>query len=333
VRPLPVTSGDEIAQLCEAVSGMLGIPAGEAPPRPAPDWRAGWAALAEVGLPALCAAVERDGFGLQADAAAAVACRLGAGVHGSPFAGLTAAAHTLSEAGDGLLDGVLSGAAICAFGVLDPTGVARDVDGASDADAFLLFDPDGGDVLVLDTPGGWTVEARRAVFDVTRSAGDVTPRPGAGRRIEAAPAALPLFRLLIAADALGCVQRTLDRTVAYAGQRVAFGKPIGGFQAVQHRLADHAVRVRGMSLLVADAASRLTVGAGTAHRQITLAELSVSGSATRIIHDLLQLTGGIGFTWEHGLHLHERRAHQDARLAANPRSAARSVACVEGWVG
>jgi alkylation response protein AidB-like acyl-CoA dehydrogenase len=330
VRPLPVTSDDEIAQLCDAVAGTLGIPAGDAPPSPDAGWRAGWTALAELGLPALCVAVEHDGFGLQADVAAAVSGRLGAGVHGSPFAGLTAAAHTLGAAGDELLEAVLSGAVVCAFGVLDRTGVARDVDGASDADALLLLD-DGGELLVLDTPGGWTVEPRRVPFDVTRTGGDVTPAPGAGRRIPSTPATLPLFRLLLAADALGCVQRTLERTVAYAGQRVAFGKPIGGFQAVQHRLADHAVRVRGMSLLVAEAAALLTVGAGTAHRQVTLAELSVTSSATPIIHDLLQLTGGIGFTWEHGLHLHERRAHQDARLGANPRSAARSLVCSEGW--
>jgi alkylation response protein AidB-like acyl-CoA dehydrogenase len=57
----------------------------------------------------------------------------------------------------------------------------------------------------------------------------------------------------------------------------------------------------------------------------------VSGSAVHVLHDLLQLTGGIGFTWEHGLHLYERRAHHDARLAGNPRAAARALAALEGW--
>ena len=95
----------------------------------------------------------------------------------------------------------------------------------------------------------------------------------------------------------------LDRTVAYAGQRIAFGKPIGGFQAVQHRLADHAVRARGMALLVAEAAALARPpdpttpiplrGDGVGERQ--------RGTPVRILHDLLQLTGGIGFTWEYGL--------------------------------
>jgi alkylation response protein AidB-like acyl-CoA dehydrogenase len=127
------------------------------------------------------------------------------------------------------------------------------------------------------------------------------------------------------------VERILDRTVTYAGERIAFGRPIGGFQAVQHRLADHAVRVRGMGLAVAEAARVLTASAAGAERAVAIAELGVSGHATHVLHDLLQLTGGIGFTWEHGLHLHARRAHQDARLAANPRAAARQLVALEGW--
>jgi alkylation response protein AidB-like acyl-CoA dehydrogenase len=59
--------------------------------------------------------------------------------------------------------------------------------------------------------------------------------------------------------------------------------------------------------------------------------LSVSSSATHIVHDLVQLTGGIGFTWEYGLHFYDRRVHQDARLAGNPRSAVRAIAGHAGW--
>jgi alkylation response protein AidB-like acyl-CoA dehydrogenase len=127
------------------------------------------------------------------------------------------------------------------------------------------------------------------------------------------------------------VQRMLDRTVAYAGQRIAFGTPIGGFQAVQHRLADHAVRARGMALVVAEAAALLDAGSDRASRQVAIAAVSVHGNALRILHDLLQLTGGIGFTWEYGLHLYERRAHHDARLAGGARAAVRSLVEIEGW--
>lgn len=260
-----------------------------------------------------------------------MAQELGVSLHGSPYAGLTAGVHALGESGDPLLDAVLAGDRLCAFGVLGHDGIARNVDGAPDADALLLLDDGAGELLVLDEPGTWEVRPEPHRFDVSRSAGDVVVL-AADRRTTPAPAnTVQLHRLLLAADAVGCVRRTLDRTVAYAGQREAFGRPIGGFQAVQHRLADHAVRVRGMRLLVAEAARLLTEAAPHAHRYVALAELSVSGSATHVIHDLLQLTGAIGFTWEHGLHLHERRAHQDARLAANPRSAARTLAGIEGW--
>jgi hypothetical protein len=54
-------------------------------------------------------------------------------------------------------------------------------------------------------------------------------------------------------------------------------------------------------------------------------------NAARILHDLLQLTGAIGFTWEYGLHFYERRVQQDARLAANPRAAVRTLTEIEGW--
>jgi len=62
-----------------------------------------------------------------------------------------------------------------------------------------------------------------------------------------------------------------------------------------------------------------------------MAEVSISESAAHIIHDLLQLTGAISFTWEYGLHFFDRRAHHNARLAAKPRAAVAELAAIEGW--
>jgi alkylation response protein AidB-like acyl-CoA dehydrogenase len=232
---------------------------------------------------------------------------------------------------DELLEALVAGERVCSFGFLVDQGPARVVDGAPHADALLLLDGRVGDLLLLADPVMWQVDPSRHAFDVSRTAGDVTVHAGAGRRLPGAPVARDLYGLLLAADAVGCVQRMLDRTVAYAGERTAFGKPIGGFQAVQHRLADHAVRARGMALVVAEAARRLSTGSADARRSVALAEVSVSGAAGHVLHDLLQLTGGIGFTWEYGLHLYQRRVHQDARLGANPRAAVRALAAVEGW--
>jgi alkylation response protein AidB-like acyl-CoA dehydrogenase len=289
-----------------------------------------------------CVPEEQGGFGLRVDAAAAAAAELGAALHGSPYAGLVASAHALACAEDPaaaeLVAGIVSGDRLCSLGILENAcaaepgaDVARVVDGAPCADALLLLRPGEDRLVLLTDPRAWTVTAPSAPFDVSRACGDVVVDARTGRRIPGAAAARDLHGLLLAADALGCVQRVLDRTVAYAGQRQAFGRPVGGFQAVQHRLVDHAIRARGMALVVAEAARLLAEGSPDGHRLVALAELSVSSGAAAIVHDLLQLTGAIGFTWEYGLHFFERRVHQDARLAANPRAAARRLATIEGW--
>jgi alkylation response protein AidB-like acyl-CoA dehydrogenase len=305
---------------------------------PAPDeaWRERWRTLAELGVTAFCVPEQKGGFGFRADAAAATAQELGAALDGSPYAGLVASAHALASADDPalayLVAGILAGDLLCAFGILDRTGmVARVVDGAPHADAMLLLHPDADDLTLVTDPSAWTVNAPRSPFDVSRMSGDVVVDALAGRRIPGAAMARRLHGLLLAADALGCVQRALDRTVAYARQRHAFGRPIGGFQAVQHRLVDHVLRARGMALVVSEAARMLAARSPDGIRLVALAELSVSSGGLLILHDLLQLTGAIGFTWEYGLHFYERRVHQDARFGANPRAALRRIADIEGW--
>jgi alkylation response protein AidB-like acyl-CoA dehydrogenase len=327
---------DELRQLRQALRGTLGVD-DDAAPAPRDEWRPTWPALAELGVTAFCVPEDRGGFGRRVDAAVVTAMELGAALHPSPFAGISASAHALAQTAnresDELLAALLTGEQICAFGRLDATGTARAVDGAPEADALLLDDPGADDLLLLTDRSAWTVATAPHPFDVSRRDGDVTVDPSRGRRVPGTATVRDLHRLLLAADAVGCVQRVLDRTVAYAGLRHAFGRPIGGFQAVQHRLADHSVRARGMALAVTHAARLLGDGAPRAPRAVVVAELSVSSGATHVLHDLLQLTGAIGFTWEYGLHFHERRAHQDARLAANPRAAARRLASSEGWSG
>ncbi|MBL7548769.1 acyl-CoA/acyl-ACP dehydrogenase [Frankia sp. AgB1.9] len=331
------TANDELLQLREALRGTLGTEGQDLQPTVAADWRPVWPALAELGLTALCVPEPLGGFGLRTDAAVMAAMELGAALYGGPYAGLTASAHALAQAAgdaaaDELLAGILAGERVCAFGRLGADGrLARLVDGVPGADALLLLDQPGGGLVLFADPDDWTADPAPHGFDVSRTCGDVTVSPGAGRRLAPAGQAVELYELLLAADAVGCVRRMLDRAVAYAGQRQAFGRPIGGFQAVQHRLADHAVRAQGMTLVVRAAADLFDADPVPLRRAVATAALSVSSAAPLILHDLLQLTGAIGFTWEYGLHLYERRVHQDARLAANPRAAQRSLAELEGW--
>jgi alkylation response protein AidB-like acyl-CoA dehydrogenase len=251
---------------------------------------------------------------------------------------LCASACALSSESDpvanDVLTSILAGDLLCAFGELTGGAIARVVDGAPQADIVIVVDRDAECLLLCADRSSWSVNASGGAglrhFDVSRSCGDVTVNTDTAHRLCWTDHALTLRRLLLAADALGGLQRMLDRTVAYAAQRQSFGRPIGGLQSVQHRLVDHSVRARGMSLVVAEAAKALTEQSPDAERLVTSAELSVSSSPT-ILHDLVQLTGAIGFTWEYGLHLYERRAHQDARLGSNPRAAAGRLASLEGW--
>ena len=269
---------------------------------------------------------------------------LGAALHASPYAGLVAGGYALAHGeaagGDELVDEIVAGRRIVAFGVLDApfelgggrvTGTTRLVDGVPGADSLVLAIPASTDLAFVADLSDCTVEPLRFAFDESRPCGDVQLEGASVAPLAAPRAALHLYKLLLAADALGGLQRMLSRTVDYARERRAFGQPIGSFQAVQHRLVDHSVRVRAMTLIVAQAARVLASSASDGAREVALAELVVTSGAVHVLHDLLQLTGAIGFTWEHGLHRYERRAHHDARLAGNPRAAVRALAEREGW--
>ena len=318
-----------------AIRGTLGTTDLDTLPQIDLEWRGRWTSLADLGITSFCVPEEQGGFGLNVAAAVATASELGAALHASPFAGITAATRSLAEHDDAecsdLVAALISGVSVAAFGRLGADGVARTVDGAADADALLLVDGDADTMMLITDRAAWTSLPARPSFDVSRACADLAIDSSLARRIPTSYVARDLHGLLLAADSLGGVQRMLGRTVTYAGQRQAFGRPIGGFQAVQHRLVDHTVRIRGMALLITEAARQLATGDPGAHRSVVLAELAVSSGAVHVLHDLLQISGAIGFTWEYGLHHYERRAHQTARLAANPRAATRALAAVEGW--
>lgn len=343
---------DELEELGRALESALGIGNVEDPPTLNEQWREQWSVLAEMGVSGFCIPEELGGLGLEA-AAAFVASRVfGAALHGAPYPGVVAAEYALSHGLDGAerettCEAIVSGQSLPGLAFLDPSsrlreagsdvrieGCARLVLGADDCDSFVVLPAGATPMLFVREREGCALENADS-FDVTRSAADVvfndvraTPISGGA---EGRSTTERLYGLLLSGDALGGLERMLERTRAYALDRVAFGKPIGAFQAVQHRLVDHSLRVRGMSLLAADAADAVTHGADGVPRRVFLAESAVASGAVHILHDLLQLTGAIAFTWEHGLHFYERRAQLDARLGRNPRKALRGLAELEGW--
>jgi alkylation response protein AidB-like acyl-CoA dehydrogenase len=110
------------------------------------------------------------------------------------------------------------------------------------------------------------------------------------------------------AELLGGAARVLDLTVEYAKQRVQFGRPIGSFQAVKHRCADMLVDVEGMRSTVYHAA--WSIGAHDAGASVAASTSKVwcADASKRVMASGLQVHGGIGFTWDHDLHLYLKRA-------------------------
>jgi len=116
---------------------------------------------------------------------------------------------------------------------------------------------------------------------------------------------------LTSAEMLGAADRVLSMTVDYAKDRVQFGKPIGSFQAVKHMLADALVDVEGMRSTVYYAAWCAAAGDRDRSLSASMAKAWCSDAARRVMAAGLQVHGGIGFTWEHDMHLYVKRAQLD----------------------
>ncbi|MEV5381798.1 acyl-CoA dehydrogenase family protein [Streptomyces sp. NPDC052721] len=167
-----------------------------------------------------------------------------------------------------------------------------------------------------DAPG--LLRARQTALDATRPQGRVQLRdvPAELLGSEEADVLPALARTgdavatVLAAEAVGAADSILERTVEYAGQRRQFGRPIGSFQAVKHRLADVYVAVQAAR----SAAYYAAWAAGRGGRAGGLALAQALEALRHAAAEGIQLHGGIGFTWEHDAHLYFKRAAGDELL-------------------
>jgi alkylation response protein AidB-like acyl-CoA dehydrogenase len=125
--------------------------------------------------------------------------------------------------------------------------------------------------------------------------------PALARVVERATVAL-------CAEMCGGAQRVLDMTTDYAKIRVAFGKPIGTYQGVKHKAADMLVDVENAKSLTYYAAWTVDENAPEAALAASMAKAYVTDAYRKVAGAGIQLHGGIGFTWEHDLHLYFKRA-------------------------
>lgn len=136
--------------------------------------------------------------------------------------------------------------------------------------------------------------------------------------------------IAIAADALGGAQACLDRTVDYAKERVQFGRVIGSFQAIKHRLADMMVEIEQTRSAVYWAACAADEGAPDATLAAHCAKALAADTYRFCAGNMIQLHGGIGFTWEHDAHLYFKRAQSDATLLGTPEWHRERIAVLAG---
>jgi alkylation response protein AidB-like acyl-CoA dehydrogenase len=115
----------------------------------------------------------------------------------------------------------------------------------------------------------------------------------------------------LSAEMLGAAEQVLSMTVDYAKDRVQFGKPIGSFQAVKHMLADALVDVEGMRSTAYYAAWCTAADDRDRSLSASMAKAWCSDASRRVMATGLQVHGGIGFTWEHDMHLFVKRAQLD----------------------
>jgi alkylation response protein AidB-like acyl-CoA dehydrogenase len=300
-----------------------------------------WAVMAEQGWLAVEAPESEGGLGLGMVEVSVLAEQLGRHVAPVPFVGSSLAQHALRAASTdervsaGAREAVAGWPARLATGeaigcVAWLPGSYRAAD-ASNGSCRLTADPEPtAFASVADLA---VVATRDAVFAVGLDPGERPPvEPSMDRtrplgwlelerarafRIGGADAAAGLLdraATAAAADLLGSASRVLEMSVAYAKDRHQFGKPIGSFQAVKHRLADALVDVEAMRSAVYYAAWSIAADPG-ASSATSLAASSgkawCSDAAGRVMATGLQVHGGIGFTWEHDLHLFVKRSRLD----------------------
>jgi alkylation response protein AidB-like acyl-CoA dehydrogenase len=261
-----------------------------------------WSLLCEqVGAAALVVPEELGGAGGELADAAVVLEELGKALVPTPLLGTTLAELALLAVDDHEpLEGLAEGTSI----------------GTVAFDADYVINGDVADV-VIGTDGEnltrWTTftATPKSTMDLTRRLSAVIA--GDTVVLGADPGLADTAALLMAAEQIGAASRCLDLTVAYTKDRVQFGRAIGSFQALKHRMADLYVKVSSARAVVNDAI------ADPSPTTASLARYFASEALSAVTAEAIQLHGGIAITWESDIQLYFKRAHGSAQLLGPPR--------------
>jgi len=193
--------------------------------------------------------------------------------------------------------------------VADLLLVATRTDGAGET-GITLFLLDSRRAGVAVTPLVTMDQTRRLAevkFSGTKADGaDLLGEVGGGWKILSH--IMDRGKVMLAGEMMGGAQKVLDMTVDYAKVRVQFGRPIGSFQAVQHKCANMMIDVEGAKSAAYYASWAVSNEVAEAPLAAALAKAAASDAFRRVSAEGIQVHGGIGFTWDHDLHLYFKRA-------------------------
>lgn len=300
-----------------------------------------WRSLSvDLGLAGLLVPEEHGGAGATAREAAVVMEELGRFVAPAPFLTSAVVATTaLLHADDNETLGQLAAgectaalvvpfsasatsfrATVRADGDGELQGRVTSVAGALDADVLLVpVATDAGVELHRVAAAGAGVALEPVVsLDMTRQLADIVLTDAHSTQLSAAEGgdsavrdALELGAAMLASEQLGVAQWCLDHTVVYLRGRKQFGRPVGGFQAIKHRLADLFVAVESATAAARYAAATLAEEDPDCEVATAVAQAYCGEVAVYAAEEAVQLHAGIGMTWEHPAHLYLKRAKAD----------------------
>jgi alkylation response protein AidB-like acyl-CoA dehydrogenase len=275
-----------------------------------------WTRLCALGVAGLAIPEEHGGFGASFMETRIVLAELGRTLTPGPFLGsaVVAAEAVLSTGADkaGLLPGIAAGTTIATL-VSAPGAYVLD---AHVADVFLVVAGDGlyayapADVVV--TPAG--------AMDPTRRLATIalTDAPGRFLGVPDLTRVRAVSRAALCAEQAGAAARCLELTVEHTKQRTQFGRAIGSFQALKHRMADLHVLVETAESASLAAAAAVVSGDDLASVAAT-AKVWCAEAFHTVAGEMIQLHGGIAITWEHDAQLYFKRAHGSTQLFGSPR--------------
>jgi alkylation response protein AidB-like acyl-CoA dehydrogenase len=297
-----------------------------------PHHLAVWKSLTDgMGLAGLLVPEELDGQGATHREAAVVLEELGRAVAPVPYltSAVVATEALLACGAEDLLRDLATGMAIGALAVALNTAsgaahrTVRHENGLLHGELTGIADAVVADVLLVpvDDGGLYAVDAGAATItpqvslDLTRPLATVELDGAPGTSLgDSGPAVRRALRAgagLLASEQLGLAEWTLTETVRYLKERKQFNRPVGGFQALKHRLAQLWLEVVNLRAAARNAADALASGED-ADIAVAVAQAYASPVAVHAAEEAVQLHGGIGMTWEHPAHLYLKRAKADS---------------------